>query len=302
MLRLTSLVETHMTTPDPHDAAVAEVCYRHPDRSSGVSCQRCDRLICPECMNQASVGVHCPECTQSKKQQVYTASNLPGSRGLVTRVLIGINVTLWVLTIVAFGATVGSAGDVGARFGTWGPAIDFDGEVWRVISGGFLHSGLIHIGFNMYLLWQLGQQLERVLGERRFISLYMISLIGGSFGALILNPQVPVVGASGAVFGLIGATVLMYRSRGIGLFDTGLGFLIVMNALYSLRGGVSLGGHLGGFITGLLIGAVFFGVESTSGPVFGTDKKKVAGALLVLAVMLFAGAIWAASTWMNPIF
>ena len=291
-----------MSATDPHDAVVEEVCYRHPDRPSGVSCQRCDRLICPECMHSASVGVHCPECTKSTKQRVYTSQTLPGSQGLVTKTLVGINVGVWVLTIAALDATVSGAGFVGRDYGTWGPAIDVDNEIWRVFSGGFLHSGLLHIAFNMYLLWQLGQQIERVIGAPRFIAVYMASLLGGSFGALLLDPQVPVVGASGAVFGLIGFTVLMYRSRGIGIFDTGLGFLIVINALYSLRGGVSLGGHLGGFLVGVLLGALYFGVNQGDSPPLGGDSKKQIVVTSLVGVLMFAASLWAASTWTSPLF
>jgi len=253
-------------------------------------------------MHSASVGVHCPECTKSTKQRVYTPQTLPGSQGLVTKTLVGINVGVWVLTIAALDATVSGAGFVGRDYGTWGPAIDVDNEIWRVFSGGFLHSGLLHIAFNMYLLWQLGQQIERVIGAPRFIAVYMASLLGGSFGALLLDPQVPVVGASGAVFGLIGFTVLMYRSRGIGIFDTGLGFLIVINALYSLRGGVSLGGHLGGFLVGVLLGALYFGVNQGDSPPLGGDSKKQIVVTSLVGVLMFAASLWAASTWTSPLF
>lgn len=253
-------------------------------------------------MNQASVGVHCPECAKGNKQKVYNARTLPGAQGTVTKGLVGVNVAIWVLTIAALGATINSAGPVGADYGTWGPAIDVDNEWWRIISGGFLHSGLFHIGFNMYLLWQLGQQLERILGEARFGLVYLVSLLGGTFGALLLDPEVPVVGASGAVFGLIGLTVFAYRSRGIGLFDTGLGFLILINAFYSLRGGVSLGGHLGGFVVGALLGIMWFGLNPGDGPLFGRDLRKPWIVSAVLGVLLIVGSIWAAGTWTDPLF
>ena len=292
-----------MSSTDPHDHAVDEVCYRHPDRESGVSCQRCDRLICSECRHQASVGVHCPECTKGTSQKVYNGNNLPGSQGLVTKTLVGANVAIFVVTILLLGSTLTGIGNEALReFGTFGPFIAEEGDWWRVISGGFLHSGLIHVGFNMYLLWQLGQQVEQVIGPKSFIAVYMAALFGGSFGALLLAPDVPVVGASGAVFGLIGFTVLMFRSRGIGLFDTGLGFLIVINAIFSFRGGVSLGGHAGGFLIGLLLGALFFGLNpGDAKPLGGDDKKQIAASIAIGAVS-FAGALWAASTWANPLF
>ena len=267
-----------------------------------MTCQRCDRTICPECMHQASVGVHCPECVQQNRQQVYTRSTLPGAQGLVTRALVGINVAVFAIAVAAWGSTIAGAGRAARDYGTWGPPISEFDEWWRIVSGGFLHSGLIHIGFNMYLLWQLGLRLEREMGEGRFLLAYMVSLLGGSFGAILLDPTVPVVGASGAVFGLIGVMVLFLRSRGIGLFDTGLGMLIVINAFLSFRSGVSLGGHAGGFATGLVIGAMFFGLNPGDGPVFGKDLRIPAAVTALFGVVLFAGSIWAASTWQSPIF
>ena len=290
-----------MSALDPQDT-VEPVCYRHPDRQTGVSCQRCERFVCLDCRHQASIGVHCPECTKSgATQKVFTPRTLPGAQGTVTRVLIGINVAVFILAIAALGSTPTSVGAAGRDFGTWGPEIWENNEYWRVISGGFLHSGFIHIAFNMYLLFQLGRQIERVLGSVNFTALYFVSLLGGSFGAILLDPAVPVVGASGAVFGLIGFLVFLYRSRGIGLFDTGLGFLIGINVLFSFRGGVSLGGHGGGLLIGLLLGALFFGLNPGDKPIIGDNKAQLV-AMGVLGAALFAGAIIASSTWMSPLF
>ncbi len=290
-----------MSNVEPQDGAVSEVCYKHADRSTGVSCQRCDRLICGECAHQASVGVHCPECTKGTKQKVYTSSNMPGSQGRVTQALVGINVAIFVLTIFFLDATVVSAGSVFRDFGTYGFPIAENFELWRIFSGGFIHSGVIHIGFNMYLLWQLGLQLERVLGERDYLAVYFTTLIAGSLGALVLSPLSPTGGASGAVFGLIGFTVFVYRSRNIGLFDTGLGFLIVINVLFSFRGGVSLGGHGGGLLAGLLLGVIYFGMNPGDGPLIPESKKRFL-ITVSLGVVMFGLCYLAATTWMNPLF
>ncbi len=289
-----------MTSHDHPTPTDSDVCYRHPDRTSGVTCQRCDRTICPSCMNQASVGVHCPECAKGNKQKVYNARTLPGAQGTVTKGLVGVNVAVWVLTIAALGATINSAGTVFRDYGTSGWPIVEDGEFWRIVSGGFLHSGLFHIGFNMYLLWVLGQQLERILGEIRFLSVYLVCLLGGSFGALLLTPNANTGGASGAVFGLVGLTVLAYRSRGIGIFDTGLGFLIVINALLSFRSGVSLGGHAGGFLAGILLGIVFFGLNPGDGPMFGRDQRKPLLVTAFLGVVFIVGSVLAATQAVDP--
>jgi membrane associated rhomboid family serine protease len=293
--------EEKMSTPESASPVSSSVCYRHPERTSGVACQRCGRTICGECMHQASVGVHCPECVSGTAQRVYTPRTLPDSQGVVTRVLVGANVAIWVLSLAALGSNMNDAGSVFADYGTWGRAIDLNGEWWRLVSGGFLHSGLIHIGFNMYLLWMLGRQLERVMGPTPYALTYGVALLGGSFGAVLLSPNSTAVGASGAVFGLIGVTVMLYRSRGIGLFDTGLGGLIAINVLLSFRGGISLGGHLGGLFVGLLLGVIFFGIDRRGSPL-GRNLRLQLGVVGALGSLLFVGGIWAASTWSAPLF
>ena len=206
------------------------------------------------------------------------------------------------LNVLAYFATVGlTTVDVAGTFATWGPAIWENNEIWRIVSGGFLHANILHIGFNMYLLWQLGRQIEKVTGEVKFIAIYFVSLLGGTFGAILLDPAIPVVGASGAVFGLIGFMVFLLRSRGVGLFDTGLGFLIVINVLFSFRGGISLGGHLGGLLTGFLLGILFYGANFGNKPVIKGDKAQLA-VCGVLGAVLFAAAYFISSTWMNPLF
>ena len=292
-----------MSNSNPQDPTNDEVCYRHPDRESGVSCQRCDRFICGDCRRQASVGVHCPECSKGTTQRVYDASTLPGVQDNVTKALVGINVAIFIATIALLGSSLsGISREVVSDYGTFAPFIAENVEWWRIISGGFLHSGLLHVGFNMYLLWKLGPQIERAIGAKSYLAVYFASLVGGSFGALLLSPESPVVGASGAVFGLIGFTVIMYRSHGIGLFDSGLGFLVLINALYSFRGGVSLGGHAGGFFIGLLLGAMFFGASQGAKPPLGGSESRQIAASLAIGVSCFAAAIWASSLWENPLF
>lgn len=245
-------------------------------------------------MNQASVGVHCPECVKGSTQKVYTPRTMPGSQGYITTALVAVNVLIWVGTIVLGEATASSAGGTFAEYGTWGPPIA-DGEWWRLISGGFLHSGLIHIGFNMYLLWQLGKQLERVIGELHFAAMYTTALLGGSFGAMVLDANGAHGGASGAVFGLFAVTALLYRDRGIQVMQTGLGRLIILNLLISFAPGISLGGHFGGFIAGGIIGYFFFGLHAGDGSPFGKNKQMPLIATIALGVLLFVGGIWAAN-------
>jgi len=226
-------------------------CYRHPNRETGVSCSNCDRPICPDCMTPTSVGMRCPECAR-QKQKVVTARTLQRSNEpRVTMALIAINVLLF-LASGQFGfGNSGSGTSLYRDLALFGPSIHFDHDYWRLITGGFLHAGIIHIGFNMYLLYVLGQLLEPVLGSVRFAALYFASLLAGSFGALLLDPNALTVGASGAVFGLMGATFLEQRARGIDPMQSGIGGLILINLVLSFAlSGISIGGHIGGLIGG----------------------------------------------------
>ncbi len=279
---------------DPADAPRAEVCYRHPDRPSGVACQRCDRLICPECMHNASVGVHCPECTKKSKQKVYTAATLPGNDPIVTKAIIAINV----LVFLVFDASgVGDLTDLYVN----GRAIDQLNEPWRVITGGFGHLGAIHLGMNMFALWSLGRMLERSLGRTLFAAAYVAALIGGSFLAILVDPQQSGLGASGAIFGLLGLVVLALRSRGIGLQQSGLGRVLLINLFISFLPFVSLWAHAGGFFVGIALGAVYYGMNQGDGPMLKGAKEQLA-VTIGLGVVLFGASLWAASTWTNPIF
>jgi membrane associated rhomboid family serine protease len=140
----------------------------------------------------------------------------------------------------------------------FGPAIDVGGDYYRLITSGFLHADLLHVGFNMLLLWLLGKELEPELGSPRFAALYFASLLAGAFGALIVEPLALTVGASGAVFGLMGALAAILYSRGINPMQAGVGPLIVLNLVIGfLVPGISWGGHIGGLIGGALIGFAF---------------------------------------------
>jgi len=245
-----------------------QTCYRHPDRRAGVICQRCDRPICPACMNQASVGFHCPECTRSSAQRV-----VPGpvamrqgavNRTLLTRTLIGINLVVFVLglggmdTRDAFVIDGGLIGEALVRDGAGVRLIGVgQGEWWRLVTSGFLHANLLHVGMNCLLLYQLGLLLEPLLGRLRFGLVYAVALLGGSFGALLLDPDALTVGASGAVYGLMGVALAVFRSRGISAFDTGLGGLLVLNLVLTFAvPGISVGGHLGGLAAGFVAGTL----------------------------------------------
>lgn len=234
-------------------------CYRHPSRETRVSCSRCGKPICPECMTPSPVGMRCPDCA-GDRVKVRTVRDTSQGVPPVTAVLIGLNLLIY---LVASGAnTIRFRID----YGLFGPSVA-DGEYYRLITSGFLHDGLIHIGFNMLLLFLIGRELEVELGRWKYLALYFTSLLAGSFGALLLSPNALTIGASGAVFGLMGATAAILYSRGINPLRTNIGMLIILNLLFSLGGSnISLGGHLGGLIGGGLAGLAFAWAERHSRP------------------------------------
>jgi membrane associated rhomboid family serine protease len=261
-------------------------CYRHPDRRAGVICQRCDRPICPACMHQASVGFHCPECAQKGRQKVMTARSLV-TRPVVTFVLIAINVAVFVADLASPELAGSEMHRITAEGALWGPAVAA-GEWWRPVTGGFLHVNLIHIGFNMFLLWQLGMLLEPAVKRLGFAAIYAVSLLGGSFLVLVLDNDLPTVGASGAVFGLMGAAFVAMRSRGINPFQTGIGPLIVINLFltFALRN-VSIGGHLGGLVAGAAAAWVLW----VWGPRLGPRSPVPVAVCFAAAALLFVGCL-----------
>lgn len=249
-------------------AAPIQTCYRHANERAGVTCQRCDRPICPQCMHQASVGFHCPECTHQGRQKVYTAKALRSmNQPIVTMSLIAVNAVVYLVSMnqglnrfaIDYGL-IGS-GAVPASGGGVTPVGVAEGEWWRLITGGFLHANLIHIAFNMFALWVLGSQLEPAIGRLRFGIVYFVSLLAGSLGVMILSPDTVTVGASGAIFGLFGLAVAAQRSQGVDIWQSGLGMILVINlALTFGVSGISIGGHIGGLIGGYLCGVILYNI------------------------------------------
>ena len=258
------------------------VCYRHPSRETGVSCSNCGRPICPDCMTATSVGMRCPECSKQKTEvrRLATTSDRPTA-----------TITIIALCVlVYFGmSSSGGLGSAGGRifddYALYGPLVR--DEPWRLITSGFLHSGLIHVGFNMYILWFLGNLLEPSLGPWRFGALYGASLLAGSFGALLLSPERFTVGASGAVFGLMGAAFVLSRARGIDPMQSGIGPMIVINLGLSLViPNISIGGHLGGLVGGAL--AAFLMDQAA-------DRRR--GIALPVAICAVVGVVAAAGAF-----
>jgi membrane associated rhomboid family serine protease len=269
-------------------------CYRHSSRETGVSCSNCGRPICPDCMTSTSVGMRCPECSK-QKTKVRTAATLTGTPQL-TYVLIAINVAAFLATMAGGGGITGRAGSVYNSGFLYGPYVA-DGDWWRIVTSGFLHAGLLHIAFNMYFLYFLGTLLEPAIGKVRFGLIYVVSLFGGSLGALLLSPNSPTVGASGAVFGLMGAAILAMRARGINPMQSGLGVTLLLNlGITFLIPGIAIGGHLGGLAAGFIVGYFMFEVA---------DRRRlpaiaVYGVCIVLAVGLAIAAVVVAQSAAPP--
>ena len=224
-------------------------------------------------MNQASVGFHCPECVKGAGQKVITARTLQSSANpVVTTALVAMNVAIYVVSSLGAGLTEPSF-QVQLDFALIGQGLSSEGllgvaegEWYRLISGGFLHGSLLHLGFNMYVLWILGKQLEPALGRVGFTAVYFASMLAGSFGVMVLDPGALTVGASGAVFGLFGYAVVAQFVRGINPMQTGLGAVILLNLAFTfLVPGISIGGHVGGLVGGLVAGALHDLVRPTLG-------------------------------------
>ena len=272
-----------MTVPTP-------TCYRHPSRPTYLSCTRCGRPICPDCMTAAAVGQQCPECVNEGKRSVRQARTHFGGRisqgALVTYTLIAINVVMFVLQH----ASVQMQQDLVL----WPPAVA-DGQYYRMVTSAFLHYGLAHIVFNMWALWAVGPQLEQWLGRLRFVLLYGLSGLGGSVLVYLLSPlNSATAGASGAIFGLFGATFVLFRRlqldvRGIvGLIVINLVITFVLPAVSSQS--ISWQGHVGGLVTGTIVAAVFAYVPA---------RQRLAALISVPIVLLtlFAGlTMWRTET------
>jgi membrane associated rhomboid family serine protease len=238
-------------------------CYRHPDRETGLSCSECGRPICADCANFGPVGIRCPDhasvrTSTSARLKPKPVRRAPGTalgtnRAPVTYTLIAINVAVYLLTVAQGGGSFSSPG--GSLFNKtvlYGPFVAH-GDWWRLVTAMFLHASLLHIGFNMYALWVIGRIVEQYLGTVRYLGLYFVSGLAGSAGALLQAPHTPILGASGAIFGILGA-MLVIEWQVTGSLAGQAAALIAINLVISfVIPGISWGGHVGGLIGGILV-------------------------------------------------
>jgi membrane associated rhomboid family serine protease len=246
----------------------ANFCYRHPGRQSFILCQRCGRTICPECQTQAAVGVICPDCMREQRQSAPRTKSAARTRlsrmtapgqPVVTYSIIALTLAVFVLQLIP-GLDV-TRGLLYA--GAYSYPVDF--EPWRMLTSVFVHSTgfFFHVLLNMYTLWIFGQILERMLGRGRFLSLYLLSGLAGSLGVLYLaDPYVAVVGASGAIFGLMGAFLIIQRK--LGGNATQLLILLAINLVIGFLPNVNIAwqAHVGGLVGGLIVGLIFVQTRS----------------------------------------
>jgi membrane associated rhomboid family serine protease len=229
-------------------------CYRHPDRETYLSCSECGRPICAECMTPAPVGQRCPEHSGRSQGVARVRSGFwgfttAGTPGLVTRTLIGINVGIYLLELATGGSINGVGSKIFEKGALFGPLVA-QGDWWRLITTAFLHYGPIHLGFNMLFLYWVGTPVEQYLGRTRFLIVYFVSGLAGSAGALVLSPDAVTVGASSAIFGILGAALVLERQGSYVLGGSAMGLIIINLVLSFVLSNISIGGHIGGLIGG----------------------------------------------------
>lgn len=282
-----------MTTPASGEPSPAPVCPRHPDRVSYVRCQRCGRPACPECQRPAAVGIHCVDCVREANRTTRgprTAFGAPlrDGRPVITLTLIALSVASFVLQLA-----LGSPRD-----NPWTEALIFwpaagASEPWRFLTTAFLHDTgmLLHIAFNMYALWIVGSVLEPALGRARFLALYVLSAIGGSvMVTLLASPfelswRTGVVGASGAVFGLFGAILVVLRK--VGANAQPIIVILVINAVIGfLFPRISWEAHLGGLLVGFALGLTYAYAPRERRRAVGVGVTVAVAVLLVAATVV----------------
>jgi membrane associated rhomboid family serine protease len=243
-------------------------------------------------MTVTPVGMRCPECARQRTKARRASSVGVGEEPVLTYILIGINVAV-ALGAFLSGASTTNGGIGGSSLIADGAVSRFtidQGDYWRLLTSGFLHSGFFHLIFNMFALYILGGMLEPAIGRLKFGVVYFVSLFAGAFGALLLTPDptTVTVGASGAIFGLMGAAVIVMRDRGINPMESGIGLWIGLNLVITFAiPGISIGGHIGGLIGGAIVAVIFTEVASRLRP-SESLLTLVAAAVGVIAI---AGAI-----------
>ncbi|MDT0453068.1 rhomboid family intramembrane serine protease [Streptomyces hesseae] len=271
-------------------------CYRHPDRETGIRCVRCERPICPECMVSASVGFQCPECVSSGSgtghdPRATAARTVAGGvhtsdPRLVTKVLLGINIAIWI-AVMATGDRLMDGLELFGRatLSDFGPLEGVaEGQWYRLLTAMFLHQQVMHIAFNMLSLWWLGPPLEAALGRVRYLALYLLAGLGGSaLTYFVAAPNQPSLGASGAIFGLLGATAVLMRRLKYDMRPVIA--LLVLNLIFTFTwSNIAWEAHVGGLVVGTVV--AYGMVHAPRGKRLLVQRLTCAAALLVIVAMV----------------
>ena len=284
-------------------------CYRHPDRETGLSCSECGRPICTECMTVAPVGLRCPEHAGGRRAAgrpignrgriVARAPHMPLGRteALVTKALITVNVAIYLIGAVQGGginnpmppSILANTHALYPKLWLDGPQLA-QGDWWRLLTTMFLHANLLHIGFNMLALWWFGAPVEQYLGRARFLGLYFVAGLAGSAGALVQTPGIT-VGASGAIFGVLGAMLILEWQATGRLGGNAMTLIVINLALSFAIANISIGGHIGGLIGGILA-TLAFARWGRGHAAYGRIGLGGALGLVLIAVASVAIAYW----------
>ncbi|MFD0412913.1 rhomboid family intramembrane serine protease [Streptomyces sp. NPDC127108] len=250
---------------EPRDAQGPPTCYRHPDRETGITCTRCERPICPECMISASVGFQCPECVRggsgtghspaASQPRTLAGGTIAQDPRLLTKIILAINLLVFVAVRVRGDSLLSDL----VLIGQWPPHPFVptegvaDGQAYRLVTSMFTHQEIWHIAFNMLGLWWLGGPLEAALGRARYLTLYLLSGLGGSALTYLLEDASKAsLGASGAIFGLLGATAVLMRRLNYDMRPVIA--LLALNLLFTFTwSGIAWQAHVGGLIAGVAI-------------------------------------------------
>ncbi|OBK87314.1 rhomboid family intramembrane serine protease [Mycolicibacter sinensis] len=254
------------------------VCYRHPDRATALRCTRCQRYICGDCMRSAAVGQHCVDCARAGAAQPRTRPLVRRASGTPV-----VSYGLIALNVLAFIGQMSSA-QLDSELVLWSPAVA-DGQIYRLLTSAFLHYGAMHLLLNMWALYVVGPSLEGLLGRARFSALYLLSALGGSVAVYLLAPlTTATAGASGAIFGLFGATLIVGRRLRM---DVGwVVAVIVINLVFTFTiPRISWQGHLGGLITGLLVAFAYVYPAPA-------HRNRVQALVSIALLALFVALIW----------
>lgn len=250
----------------PQGAARLPTCYRHQDRETGIRCTRCARPICPECMISASVGFQCPECVRSgsgtghaptaAQPRTLAGGTVAADPRLITKILVGLNLAVFLVQLSVGDRFTDSFDLIGRAYVPLLGSVEgvAEGQWYRLVTAMFLHGSYIHIAFNMLSLWWIGGPLEAALGRARYIALYGVSgLAGSALTYLIAEPNQPSLGASGAIFGLFGATAILMRRLNYDMRPVIA--LLVINLIFTFGwSNIAWEAHIGGLVGGVLIG------------------------------------------------